>query len=471
MSDRIFRTKTGFLATFRRDPSKLLQTYDFLVPVQPDYDKKHVEDLIDKANNCYTIHDHKGTLVVAHAAITHLLDAGLKRPRSLWDADSHVQKLEMLARCLNRWDKASAWLGRHNLLLPSTLNICFDLRKIFKYLRDDVRATALASTFTYAYMRQGDYRSALDWTNLWKKKAATLQASRNILEARAILLHKAGHYHEARNCYLKCIELDEKIGTSRASQGQILASLGFAESKVNEFASSGERHMEKGLCICREAVHPGFELGIQRKRIEYYLEIGDIGVAQAIMQEARRLLDQYPDTFEGSRVRLSRLERRIENARQPIEKRSHKMRIVYRPLQELIEVAHHELKAMHRYSAITLMIEALEIGTLLLVLRNGWMSQTEVSKAKFKAPSLTQKNKWLYSKHIYDEETKHKIEKLGELRNKLFHGHLESGRVKLYEPWDYLDDCYEWVCSFIKQHGIEDYHLEESKLYKEKQLL
>lgn len=472
MSDQVSLPKTGFLATFRRDPFKLLLTYDFLVPIQPDYDRKHVEGLIGKANTSYTLHDHKGTLLAAHAAITHLLDGGLKRPRSHRDADSHFQRLEMLARCLNRWDKASAWLGRHNLLLPTTLNICFDLRQIFKqYLRDDVRATALASTFVYAYMRHGDYKSAWNWTKLGIEKATTLQARRNILEGRAILLHKAGHYHEAIRCYWKCIELDEKMGTSRASQGQILASLGFAEARVTEFASSGQRHMEEGLCICRESVHPGFELGIQRKRVEYYIDRGDIDAAQAIVQEARRLLDRYPDSFEGSRARLTRLERRIENAQQPMEKRNHKMRVIYRPLRELLDVAHHELKARHRYSAITLMIEALEIATLLLILKNEWMSQPENSKAKFVAPSLTKKNEWLYSKHIYDEGTRHKIEELARVRNRLFHGHLESGRVKLYEPWDYLDDCFEWICSFIRIHGIQDYHLEESKLFKEKQLL
>jgi hypothetical protein len=102
MSDRVSLPKTGFLAAFRRDHAKLLLTHDFLVLVQPDYDRRHVEDLIDKANSCYTQHDHKGTLVAAHTAITHLLGADLKRPRSLRDADPHGQQLEMLARCLNR---------------------------------------------------------------------------------------------------------------------------------------------------------------------------------------------------------------------------------------------------------------------------------------------------------------------------------------------------------------------------------
>lgn len=460
--------KTGFLATFCRDHSKRLLTYDFLVPVQPDYDRGHVEDLIDKANSCYTQHDHKGTLVAAHAAITHLLGAGLKRPRSRWDADPHVQQLEMLARCLNRWDKASAWLGRYNPLLPTTLNICLDLRKIFEeYLQDDVRATALASTFAYAYMRQGDYRSAWNWITRGLGKATTLQARRDILGAKAGLLHKAGHYHEAIRCYWECIKLDEKIGTSRASQGQVLASLGFAEAQVAKVASSGELWIEEGLSICREAAHPGFELGIQRERIEYFLGRGNIEAAQAVMREAQSLLDRYPASFEGSRARLSRLEQLIENARQPMKRKSHEMRVVYRPLQQLLDVARHELEAMHRYSAITLMIEALEIATLLLILKNGWTPH----KAEFEVPSLMEKNEWLSSKHVYDEETRHKIEELRRLRNELFHGHLESGRVKLYEPLDYLTDCYEWICSFVKRHGIEDYHVEESELYKEKRLL
>jgi tetratricopeptide (TPR) repeat protein len=472
MSDRVFLPKTGFLAAFRRDHAKLLLTYDFLVPVQPDYDRRHVEDLIDKANSCYTQHDHKGTLVAAHTAITHLLGADLKRPRSLRDADLHGQQLEMIARCLNRWDKASAWLGRHNPLLPTTLNICLDLRKIFEeYLRDDARVTALASTFAYAYMRQGDYRSAWYWITISLEKATTLQARRDILGAKAGLLHKAGHYHEAIRCYWECIKLDERIGVSRASQGQVLASLGFAEAKVAELASSGERRIEEGLCICREAAHPGFELEIQRERIEHLLSRGDIDAAQAVRREAWSLLDQYPDSFEGSRARLPRVEQLIENAQRPMKKWRHEMRVVYRPLQELLNVARHELEAIHRYTAIALMIEALEIATLLLVLKNGWMSRTEDSKAEFGAPSLRKKNEWLFSKHIYDEETCYKIEELGRLRNRLFHGHLESGRVKLYEPLDYLVDCYNWICSFIKLHGIEDYCLEKSELYKEKQLL
>jgi hypothetical protein len=148
------------------------------------------------------------------------------------------------------------------------------------------------------------------------------------------------------------------------------------------------------------------------------------------------------------------VEQLIENAQQPMKKWRHEMQVVYRPLQELLNVARHELEAIHRYTAIALMIEALEIATLLLVLKNGWMSRTEDSKAEFGAPSLRKKNEWLFSKHIYDEETRYKIEELGRLRNRLFHGQLESGRVKLYEPLDYLVDCYNWICSFIKLHGI-----------------
>lgn len=477
MGRRIKFPHKAFIDNFCQNPLNPLKRYDFLLSIPAQYDRWLVEKLIEDMDACYRRNDHVGTIRASYEALTHLLGNELIIPKTLKDEDT--LKLEMIAHALIKWDKASAWLGNKAHL--TTYQIAKDLRCIYESLRDYRRAISIASTFIYSLQSMGDIRV---WNYIdIDRKANSPDAERAILGSEASLFSKMVWWNKARTYYYKCKDIDEKIGTSKASEGQLIAELGFVEAHLPGYFREGEKKMEDGLKICREAGHIGFELQIQRDRIEYYFQRKERDAALHIAGGAVELLKQHPNSFGGLRKRIFRLLEFIENSSRDKRRKTLKNIIAYRPLHELIEAANKELNDGRKYATMTLLIEALELCTLLICLKNIRKLQegqgiydknTEdkienfirslKEKRKLEAPLLPTKNNWLYNAQIYDEETRDKINELLIIRNKIFHGNVESWWIKFYGQLDKVLANFDWLCSFINAQGLLDYEPDEGEI-------
>jgi len=472
MANRVVFPENGFFRSFREFASRV--SADRPTDGTLQFHTGILTELMLKMDNYYSAGDNSRALQSATQGLAILSNCDLRVPETRREKDPNRLTLETLARLLVRWDKSAEWYGKPGSGESITLEITRDLRIIYKVLREHEKVCSLSSTFAYAYQRMGDFRTARDHIERGLTEARSVESRRAILASKAALLTRAERYKEAVLCYHACADIDERYGTSLATEGLVLAHLGFGEARSGDHV--GIEKMEHGISLCRQASHPGFELQIQEERIEYYASQQDWDAALGIATEAVMLLDRYPTDFSRARARIGRLADFIKESSDMQTANTSPHATPSSPLDELLDAAGQELRHARRYAALTLIIQALELSTLLACLKN-WQAieqgqgkydtktKEKISnltrmkaQGKLEAPLLPTKNEWLFSAQIYDRQTKVKIDQLIKLRNRLFHGNFESGWVKTYVPLaKLLPDVYDWLCAFVDTQGLREY--------------